>query len=51
MMIDQSDDHMNARESIRLNCEFDSNEIDENETQNRKYADAMITISRGTRID
>jgi hypothetical protein len=31
IMIDLSDDDENARDSIRFNCEFDSNVIDESE--------------------
>jgi hypothetical protein len=31
--IDSSDDDNNASESIRINCEFDSNEIDGSDSQ------------------
>jgi hypothetical protein len=32
-MIDSSDDDENADDSIRFNCEFDSNVIDESDLQ------------------
>jgi hypothetical protein len=33
IMIDSSDEYENASDSIRVKCEFDSNEIDESESQ------------------
>jgi hypothetical protein len=47
--IDSSDEDEdeNANDSIRVNCDFDSNEIYESEEQNEKYFDARISIEAG----
>jgi hypothetical protein len=42
-MIDLSDDDENAHDSIRFNCEFDSNVIDESEPQHEKHPDPRIS--------
>jgi hypothetical protein len=42
--IDSSDDPSNAFDSIRVNCEFDSNVIDESDLQNLKHFDPRISI-------
>jgi hypothetical protein len=42
--IDSSDDSKNAFDSIRVNCELDSNEIDENDLQNEKQNEQRISI-------
>jgi hypothetical protein len=49
--IDSSDDHPNAARSIRINREFDSNEIDERDLQNAKHDDSRISTFRGISID
>jgi hypothetical protein len=43
--ISSSDDHANAECSIRFNREFDSNEIDESDSQYEKHDDPRISIS------
>jgi hypothetical protein len=40
--IDSSDENENASDSIRVNCEFDSNEMDESDSQNEKHIDPRI---------
>jgi hypothetical protein len=45
IMIDSSDDDENDDDSIRFNCEFDSNVIDENELQFEKLFEPRISIS------
>jgi hypothetical protein len=45
--IDSSDDFENADDSIRFNCEFDSNVIDESDLQNEKQCEPRISISAG----
>jgi hypothetical protein len=42
--IDSSDDSENAFDSIRVKCEFDSNEIDESDSQSEKHSDPRISI-------
>jgi hypothetical protein len=49
--IDRSDENENALDPIRVNREFDSNEIDENEQQGKKHDDPRISIFRGISID
>jgi ABC-type Zn2+ transport system substrate-binding protein/surface adhesin len=49
-MIDLSDDDENgdgenADDSIRFNCEFDSNVIDESDSHSEKHFDPRISIS------
>jgi hypothetical protein len=51
-MIDLSDDDddendENADDSIRFNCEFDSNVIDESDSQFQKQFQPRISISAG----
>jgi hypothetical protein len=43
--IDSSDEYENANDSIRVNREFDSNEIDESELQKEKQFEPTILIS------
>jgi hypothetical protein len=49
-MIDSSDDDENANDSIRFNCEFDSNVIDESEEQFEKQLEPRISTFRGIMI-
>jgi hypothetical protein len=42
--IDRSDEDENASDSIRVNCEFNSNVIDESEEHNAKQFDPRISI-------
>jgi hypothetical protein len=51
IMIDSSDESENASDSIRLNCEFDSNVIDESELQHEKHLDPRISTFLGIKID
>jgi hypothetical protein len=41
--IDRSDEYENAYDSIRCNREFDSNEIDESDSQHEKHEDPRIS--------
>jgi hypothetical protein len=41
--IDRSDDPKNASDSIRVNREFDSNEIDESSLQDEKHEEPRIS--------
>jgi hypothetical protein len=43
-MIDSSDDDENASNSIRVKDEFDSNVIDESDSQHEKHFDPRISI-------
>jgi hypothetical protein len=45
--IDWSDENENANDSIRVNREFDSNEIDESDWHHEKQDDPRISISYG----
>jgi hypothetical protein len=38
-------------ESIRVNCEFDSNEIDESDSHHEKHDEPRISTPRGITID
>jgi hypothetical protein len=49
--IDRSDDNENASDSIRVKCEFDSNVIDESDSQDKKYFDPRISTLLGIKID
>jgi hypothetical protein len=49
--IDQSDEHERASNSIRLQREFDSNEIDESDSQHEKLVDSRISTFLGIKID
>jgi hypothetical protein len=40
--IDSSDENENASDSIRVKCEFDSNEIDESDSQVEKHFNPKI---------
>jgi hypothetical protein len=51
IMIDLSDDSQNASDSIRFNCEFDSNVIDESDSQNKKHPNPRVSTFRGMMID
>jgi hypothetical protein len=50
-LIDLSDDHRNANDSIRINRESDSNEIDKSRRQQEKHPDSRISTLRGILID
>jgi hypothetical protein len=50
-MIDASDEYENASDSIHVNREFDSNEIDESDLQNEKHCDPRISTFLGIKID
>jgi hypothetical protein len=43
--MDSSDEYENAFDSIRVNREGDSNEIDESDSQPEKHFDPRISIS------
>jgi hypothetical protein len=47
IMIDWSDDSENASDSIRVNREFDSNEIDESDLQGEKQCEPRISTFLG----
>jgi hypothetical protein len=49
--IDGSDEFENANDSIRVNREFDSNEIDENDLQHKKHDEQRISTLRGIKTD
>jgi hypothetical protein len=51
IMIDLSDEPENADDSIRVNCEFDSNVIDESDLQYEKQSDPRISTFLGIKID
>jgi hypothetical protein len=40
--IDSTDDFENAPDSIRVNCEFDSNVIDKSDSQDEKQPEPII---------
>jgi hypothetical protein len=42
IMIDSSDDRSNASDSMCLNCEFDSNVIDESDLHHEKHDEPRI---------
>jgi hypothetical protein len=45
------DENENAMDSIRVNREFDSNEIDESDRQKKKHDEPRISTPRGITID
>jgi hypothetical protein len=49
--IDWSDEDENAYDSIRVNCELDSNEIDESDSQYEKHEEPRIWTVEGIIID
>jgi hypothetical protein len=49
--IDSSDEDENASDSIRVNCEFDSNLIDESVVQYEKQEALRISTLFGIKID
>jgi hypothetical protein len=49
--IDWSDDHENASDSTRVNCEFDSNAIDERDAQRERHFNSRISTFFGIMID
>jgi hypothetical protein len=51
MTIDCNEDNEHARDSIRVNRESDSNEIDESDSQMKKHSEPRISTLRGIRID
>jgi hypothetical protein len=50
-MIDRSDKNENVSDSIRVKCEFDSNVIDESDSQEKKHFDPRISTLLGIKID
>jgi hypothetical protein len=50
ILIDWSDDCANANDSIRINCEFDSNEIDESDWQSEKQEKERVLTLHGITI-
>jgi hypothetical protein len=51
IMIDLTDDDENADDSIRFNCEFDSNVINESDSHLEKHFKQRISTFRGIMID
>jgi hypothetical protein len=49
--IDSSDEDENASDSIRVNREFDSNEIDESDLQFQKHDEQRISTFDGININ
>jgi hypothetical protein len=49
--IDLSDENAKAYDSIRVNREFDSNEMDESDLQSRKHDGQRISTLDGITID
>jgi hypothetical protein len=49
--IDSSDDDLNASDSIRIKCEFDSNVINESRSHSEKQDDPRISTLFGIKID
>jgi hypothetical protein len=49
--IDSSNEYSNAFDSIRVNLEFDSNEIDESDRQNEKHDEPRISTVFGIKMD
>jgi hypothetical protein len=47
ILIDRSDEDENAKDSIRVPHEFDSNEIDVDDRYLEKYDDPRVSISHG----
>jgi hypothetical protein len=45
------DEYENACDSIRINREFEPNEIDESNLQNEKHSKQRISTLRGIKID
>jgi hypothetical protein len=45
--IHSSDESENASDLIRVNCEFDSREMVENDSRNEKHEEPRTVISRG----
>jgi hypothetical protein len=50
-MIDSSDEHKNASDSIRVKCEFDSNVIDESDLHPETHSDPRISTLLGIKLD
>jgi hypothetical protein len=50
-MIDLSDEYENASDSIRVKHEFDSNVIDESDSQFEKQFEQRISTLLGIKID
>jgi hypothetical protein len=51
LMIDRSDDDENADDSIPVNRDSDSNEIDESDVQHDKHSEQRSSTFRGIMID
>jgi hypothetical protein len=49
--MESSDENENASDSIRVKCEFDSNVIDECDSQYEKHFEQRISTLRGIKID
>jgi hypothetical protein len=49
--IDRSDEGENANDSIRVNREFDSNEIDESDLYDKKHDEQKSSTLCGIKID
>jgi hypothetical protein len=49
--IDRSDEYEKALDSILVNCEFDSNVIDESDLQDAKHLDPRISTLHGIKSD
>jgi hypothetical protein len=49
--MDLSDEDENTSDSIRVKCEFDSNVIDESDSQSEKDFDPRISTFLGIKID
>jgi hypothetical protein len=50
-MIDWSDEDKNASDSMHINRESDSNEIDESDSQDEKHLEQRISTFPGIMID
>jgi hypothetical protein len=49
--IESNEDRENASESIRLNCAFDSNEIDESDSQPQNHCEPRVSPTERTKFD
>jgi hypothetical protein len=49
--IDCNEDDENALDSIRFNCELDSNEIDESDLHEKKHPEPRVSTLLGITID
>jgi hypothetical protein len=51
IIIDWSDENENASDSIRVNCEFHSNKIDESDLHDEKHEEPRIWTVEGIKLD